>query len=39
MMNQFSVINGYLCIVQIDYYDGFYGFNRPIIKLYQTKYN
>jgi hypothetical protein len=32
MMNQFEVINGYLCVVDINSWDYFYGFNK-IIKL------
>lgn len=39
MMNQFTVINGYLCVMDMSRYDAFYGFNRAIRKLYQTKYN
>ena len=39
MMTQFSVINGYLCIVDTLRYAGFYGFNRVLVKLYATKWN
>lgn len=39
MMNQFSIINGYLCIVDTSRYDGFYGFNRVLAKLYPTNWN
>ena len=28
MMNQFDVVNGYLCVVDTSRYDGFYGFRR-----------
>lgn len=30
MMNQFEVINGNLCIVDVSRYDGFYGFRRVV---------
>lgn len=30
MMNQFEVVNGYLCVVDTSRYDGFYGFRRVI---------
>jgi hypothetical protein len=39
MMNQFSVINGYLCLVDTSRYDAFYGFSRPLVKLYKTDWN
>ena len=39
MMNQFSVVNGYLCIVDTNRFTMFYGFRRVIKKLYQTEYN
>jgi hypothetical protein len=39
MLNQFAVINGYLCVVDTSRYDGFYGFNKPVKKLYQTEWN
>jgi hypothetical protein len=39
MMNQFVVINGYLCIVDTSRYDFWYGFARAIKKLYQTEWN
>jgi hypothetical protein len=39
MMKQFSVVNGYLCIVDTSRYDRFYGFRRVLVKLYDTKWN
>ncbi len=33
MMNQFEVVNGYLCVVDTSRYDGFYGFRRIIKEL------
>jgi len=33
MMNQFEVVNDYLCVVDISRYDGFYGFRRIIKEL------
>ena len=39
MMNQFSVINGFLCVVDTSRWDYFYGFNRILTRLYDTPYN
>lgn len=33
MMNQFEVVDGYLCVVDTSRYDGFYGFRRVIKEL------
>ena len=33
MMNQFDVINGYLCVLDATRWDYFYGFRRVIRKL------
>lgn len=33
MMNQFDVINGYLCVLDTTRWDYFYGFRRVIRKL------
>jgi hypothetical protein len=39
MMNQFTIINGYLCIYDMSSWNMFYGFGKPIVKLYQTEWN
>jgi len=39
MMRQFTITNGYLCVLNVDRYDAFYGFSKPVKKLYETKWN
>lgn len=39
VMNQFEVINGYLCVVDTSRWTSFYGFRRILTKLYDTPYN
>ena len=33
MMNQFDVVNGYLCVVDTTRFDYFYGFRRVLRRL------